>query len=217
MARPAAPDVARDQGLRARADGPRRLGRHPRGLLRGAEPRAGRAWGSPPGCDGDGVARRSADPRGDADRVERGAVAGDDHRHLPGGRHPQAAAGDAAAAAHHPRGARPGEADLHRDVAGRHDPRRPTLLSGAAGRAAGLVRRRPALRHAVHPVDRVPDREPGADGAVRPAARRAAAVPDACRIGALRAGGRAAARRAGAGPRAAADLRGIAAARGLAR
>ena len=38
----------------------------------------------------------SADLRVAADRAERRAVARDDHRHLPGRRHPEAAAGDAA-------------------------------------------------------------------------------------------------------------------------
>ena len=97
----------------------------------------------------------------DPDRAERGDVARHDRLDLPRGRHPQAAARDAAAAPHHSDGPRARQAALHRDHA-RADVRWP---AGATTRSAldvplVGVHRRAAVRDAVHPVARVPHRQP---------------------------------------------------------
>ena len=108
------------------------------------------------------------------DRAERRAVARDDHRDLPRGRHPQAAARDAAPAADDSGGARARQAALHRRHAGR--------CSSLAGRRyypvgadvpLRLVRAGAALQHVEHSVDRLPHREHRADRAIRAADRRA--------------------------------------------
>ena len=131
-------DLARDQDLRARAAGRR------------SAPSASRCWSSsslgrmfgPRAWPrrSPGVPRlrlgRSADLRVAADRRERRAVARRDHRDLPRGRHPEAAARDAAAAAHHPDGARARQAALHRGHARADGAGRPALLPGRRARAA---------------------------------------------------------------------------------
>ena len=125
---------------------------------------------------------RPADLRGDAHRDQRGAVARHDHRDLPRGRHPQAAARDAAAAAHHPDRARAGEAAA--------SPRSRWRRWSLAGRryfpatpACRCCRSALALLFSTrqHPVARLPDRQRRADGALRAAARRAGPLSDARR------------------------------------
>ena len=170
-----AADLARDQDLRARAA---RRDRH-------ASACRCCVFVVSAGCSGRGCAR----PR----RTCRDVVGADlpifaslldrrrapccrchDHRHLPRGRHPEAAARDAAAAAHDPGRARARQAAVHA--------RSRLARCSLAGRRYYPVERRTCrscrsrlallFTHRQHPVARLPDRQRRAHGALRAADRR---------------------------------------------